>query len=112
MCEFANKIPSEEHTDDDGDDGGFGTKDATCQEFMPFDMWCDNRHTKFISRDSKTEDVALCVIPCPMDTDGQPQRTTKLIGRTEQQSTLKCDGKSAPPCGTGIDNMNQPENRG
>ena len=59
--------------DDDGDDGGLGAKSTTRDDVGTIDDGRERVALQFVARDRQPEDVALGVVPCPVDADGDPQ---------------------------------------
>ena len=63
-----------ESAQDDRDNGSLGTECPASDDVGTVHDGSEHVFTSFAARDGKAEDVALGIVPCPMDADGNPQR--------------------------------------
>ena len=89
----AQEDEGEEETQDDGNDRGFGAEGSARNDFGAVDGGGKDGFVGIAARDGEAEDVALSVVPCPMDADGDPQGARPLVDSTQQQSRLDGNGE-------------------
>ena len=107
-----DKKGSQGGTQEDGDDGGFGTEGPAGEDIGPLGMHFEEGVAGVVPGDGKAEDIALGVVPGPMDADRKPQRPEVFICRAQQQSGLDGDGQGRPPGGVVVADMDGSENEG